>query len=197
VSDGRIWKWPVQLSSRSLPAQDARQMAATRDEHRGLSDRRLVLRWFGSGGGARGSRRHDPNIGIAPPDRGSLKGVTARIEVELLWWEGCPSSDHACGLVRTALDELGLDGVGIEMVEIETDAQASERGFRGSPTILINGIDLIELAGGEDAGDDQIGALSCRLYHRRDGRVSPTPDPADVHAAFAIALERAATEELA
>jgi hypothetical protein len=123
--------------------------------------------------------------------------VTARIEVELLWWEGCPSTDHACGLVRTALDELGLDGVGIEMVEIETDAQAGERGFRGSPTILINGIDLIELAGGEDAGDDQTAALSCRLYHRRDGRVSPTPDPADVHAALALALQRAATEELA
>jgi hypothetical protein len=122
--------------------------------------------------------------------------VTARIEVELLWWEGCPSTERACGLVRAGLDELGLDGVGIEMVEIETDAQAAERGFRGSPTILINGIDLIELAGRESAGD-QTAALSCRLYHRRDGRVSPTPDPADVHAALALALERAATEELA
>jgi hypothetical protein len=114
-----------------------------------------------------------------------------------LWWEGCPSTDHARGLLRTGLDHLGLDGVGIEMVEIETDAQAAERGFRGSPTILINGIDLVDLAGGEDAGDDQTAALTCRLYHRRDGRVSPTPDPADVHAALALALERAATEELA
>jgi hypothetical protein len=123
--------------------------------------------------------------------------VTARIEVELLWWEGCPSTDHARRLVRTGLDELGLDGVGIEMVEIETDAQAGERGFRGSPTILINGIDLIELAAGEDGGDDQTAALSCRIYHRRDGRVSPTPDAADVHAALALALQRAATEERA
>jgi hypothetical protein len=122
--------------------------------------------------------------------------VTPRIEVELLWWEGCPSTDHARRLVRAALDGLGLDGVGIEMVEIKTDAQVRERGFRGSPTILINGIDLIDLAGGEDAGDDQAAALSCRLYHRRDGRISPTPDPADVHAALALALERAASEEL-
>ena len=147
--------------------------------------------------GPRGDRPYDPKFAIAPLDRGSLRGVTARIAVELLWWEGCPSTDHAYGLVRTALDELGLESVGIEMVEIETDAQASARGFRGSPTILINGIDLVVLAGGEDAGDDQAAALSCRLYHRRDGRVSPTPDPADVHAALAIALERAATEELA
>jgi hypothetical protein len=123
--------------------------------------------------------------------------MTARIEVEVLWWEGCPSTDHACGLVRTVLDELGLDGVGIRMVEIKTDAQASERGFRGSPTILIDGVDLIELAGGQDAGDDQAAALSCRIYRRRDGRVSPTPDPADVRAALTIAVERVATEELA
>lgn len=140
---------------------------------------------------------HDPNIELARSDHGSLRGVTARIEVELLWWKGCPSTDHACRLVRTGLDELGLDGVGIELVEIKTDAQASERNFRGSPTVLINGIDLIELAGGEDASGDQTDALSCRLYHRRDGRISPTPDPADVHEALAIALERAATQELA
>jgi hypothetical protein len=141
-------------------------------------------------------------VGAYPPassrnDRGSLGGVSARIEVELLWWEGCPSTDHAHGLVRACLDELGLRDVGIEMVQIETDAQAGERGFRGSPTILINGIDLIELAGGEAAGDGQTAALCCRLYRRRDGRVSPTPDPADVDAALAVALERAATEELA
>jgi len=142
----------------------------------------------------------DPNTGIAAPDRGNLSGVPARIEVELLWWEGCPSTDHACGLVRAALDELGLDSVEIRMVEIETDAQARERAFRGSPTILINGVDLVELAGCEHASDDQIAALSCRLYHRRDGRISPTPDPADVHVALALALGSATcavTEELA
>ena len=113
-----------------------------------------------------------------------------------MWWEGCPSSDHACGLVRAALDELGLGSVEIRMVEIETDAEADERAFRGSPTILINGVDLVDLAGGEDASADQPAALSCRLYRRRDGRISPTPDPADVHAALARAA-RAVTEELA
>ncbi len=109
------------------------------------------------------------------------------IEVELLWWEGCPSTDHARGLVRDALDEAGWDSVEIRMVEIETDAQARERGFRGSPTILINGVDLVDLTGREDLSDDQAGALSCRLYHRRDGRISPTPDPADVSAAVTFA----------
>lgn len=114
--------------------------------------------------------------------------MPAPIAVELLWWEGCPSTDHAHGLLRAALDELGLDSVEIRMVEIETDSQARERAFRGSPTIMINGVDIVELTGREDGGEDQAGALSCRLYHCPDGRISPTPDPADVHAA----LERAA-----
>jgi hypothetical protein len=117
--------------------------------------------------------------------------VPAGIDVDLLWWEGCPSTDHARGLVREALDELGLDSVEIRMVEIETDEQARERGFRGSPTILIDGVDLIILAGRMGASEDQISALSCRLYTRRDGRISPTPDPADVRAALSRALGRA------
>ena len=34
--------------------------------------------------------------------------------------------------------------------------------------------------------------LTCRVYHRRDGRVSPTPDPADVRAALEAAQAAAA-----
>jgi glutaredoxin len=76
------------------------------------------------------------------------------IEVDLLWWQGCPSTDHALALVRGALDELGLNSVQIRMVEIETDEQARELGFRGSPTILINGVDVITLVGGTAINED-------------------------------------------
>ncbi len=117
--------------------------------------------------------------------------MSAEIEIEVLWWEGCPSTDPARELVRAGLDDLGLDSVEIRMVEVKTDADARDRGFRGSPTILINGIDLVELAGGEDVSADQPAALSCRLYRRRNGRISPTPDPADVHAALAVAAGHA------
>ena len=55
----------------------------------------------------------------------------------------------------------------------------------GSPTILIDGLDLVPAA-----GDEAIG-LSCRVYRRRDGRISPVPDPDDLREALRRAAERA------
>ena len=112
------------------------------------------------------------------------------MNVELLWWEGCPSTEAARTLVRTALDELGHGDVEIRMVEIETDEQARGHGFRGSPTILIDNVDLMQLLDGEPEAAEAEAALTCRLYRRRDGRISPTPDPADVRDALTLAAER-------
>jgi hypothetical protein len=41
-----------------------------------------------------------------------------------------------------------------------------------------------------EAGEASIG-LSCRVYRRRDGRISPTPDPADLRVALAAAAAAA------
>jgi predicted Zn-dependent protease len=106
-------------------------------------------------------------------------------DLELLWWEGCPSTERALTELREALSDVGLDQADVRIIEIETDDQASEAGFRGSPTILVDGVDI---AGG--AAGDHIG-LGCRVYRRRDGRVSPTPDPEDLR----DALRRAARSE--
>jgi hypothetical protein len=111
-------------------------------------------------------------------------------QIELLWWEGCPSTDRALAELRAALDDVGLDGTEIRRREIETDADAVETRFRGSPTILIDGIDLAVLAAGGDAAAAEPIGLSCRVYRRRDGRISPTPDPDDLRAAL-----RAATRD--
>jgi hypothetical protein len=107
------------------------------------------------------------------------------VNVELLWWEGCPSTERALAAVREALTDLGLDGIEVRMREVKDDGDAAETGFVGSPTILIDGTDLVPAA-----ADEQIG-LSCRVYRRRDGRVSPTPDPDDLREALARAAERA------
>ena len=105
-------------------------------------------------------------------------------DVELLWWEGCPSTERAAHAVREALAELGLPDAGVRMREIVTDDDACEAGFVGSPTILIDGEDLVPAA-----AEEQIG-LSCRVYRRRDGRVSPLPDPDDLREALQRAAER-------
>jgi len=113
------------------------------------------------------------------------------VNVELLWWEGCPSTEAARTLVRTTLDELGHGDVDIRMVEIETDEQARERRFRGSPTILIDKVDLMRVLESEpEASSEEEFALTCRLYRRRDGRISPTPDAADVREGLIRAVQR-------
>ncbi len=107
------------------------------------------------------------------------------MNVELLWWEGCPSTERALTAVREALTDLGLGDVEVSMREVRSDADAEDSRFVGSPTILIDGVDLVPAA-----ADEQIG-LSCRVYRRRDGRVSPIPDPDDLREALREAAERA------
>ena len=110
------------------------------------------------------------------------------LHVELLWWKGCPSTERALALVSDALDDAGFGATAVNMVEVVSDQQAVELAFRGSPTIRIGGVDLVSLAGGDDPAAGEPAALTCRLYRCRDGRISPTPDPADVAAAIHVAI---------
>lgn len=107
--------------------------------------------------------------------------------VELLWWRGCPSWERALQILRTEMTAVGLDPGTIEVSEVETDADAERRGFPGSPTIRINGRDIQPLGSAEPHG------LMCRVYHLRDGRVSPLPDPADVREALLTSGDREAS----
>src|SRR5437763_16106538 len=104
-------------------------------------------------------------------------------DVELLWWEGCPSTQRALETVHEALMDIGLGAVEVRMREIRSNDDAREAAFVGSPTILIDGRDLVP-----GADDEPIG-LSCRVYRRRDGRISPLPDPDDLREALARAAE--------
>jgi hypothetical protein len=102
------------------------------------------------------------------------------VHVELLFWEGCPSHPKALSELRAVMMQVGLDPNAVILREIHTDSDARREDFVGSPTIRINGLD-IQPPKGEPFG------LTCRVYHRRDGRISPTPDPADVREALATA----------
>jgi hypothetical protein len=106
--------------------------------------------------------------------------------VELLFWEGCPSHPQALADLRAAMVELGLEPDAIVVREVDTDERAANERFVGSPTIRIDGVDV------QDPGDEPA-ALTCRVYHRRDGRISPVPDPADVRDALHDALTTRST----
>lgn len=99
------------------------------------------------------------------------------MEIELLFWEGCPSHPKALSDLRAAMIDSGLDPEMIVLREVRTDSDAQREHFIGSPTILIDGVDIVPV-NGEPFG------LTCRVYHRRDGRISPTPDPQDIRDAL-------------
>jgi hypothetical protein len=105
------------------------------------------------------------------------------VGVELLWWEGCPSTDATIELVRERMRVAGLDPESLEVREISTHAQAEAEGFPGSPTIRVDGRDV------QDPGEQPIG-LTCRVYRLGDGRISAVPDPAVVEAALRTAGAR-------
>jgi hypothetical protein len=106
------------------------------------------------------------------------------MHVELLWWEGCPSTDEALADLRAAMAELGLDPDAVEIREIDTDETAERESFVGSPTIRVDGRDI-------QPPVDEPTALTCRVYRLRDGRYSPTPDPDDLRDALKEAVHAA------
>ncbi len=99
------------------------------------------------------------------------------MRVELLWWEGCPSYAETLRDLETVLREEGIDAT-IEQREVGSDDQARAERFPGSPTIRVNGEDVVP------PGDVEPFTLTCRVYRLRDGRPSPTPDPEDLRAAL-------------
>jgi hypothetical protein len=103
------------------------------------------------------------------------------MRVELLFWAGCPSYPQALSDLREVLREAGLDPDSVIVREVESEAGAATECFVGSPTIRIDGVDV------QPPGDEPVG-LTCRVYRRRDGRVSPTPDPADLRDALRASL---------
>jgi hypothetical protein len=101
--------------------------------------------------------------------------------VELLWWDGCPSHPEALADLERVLREEGV-AAEVTRVEIDGDEQARSERFPGSPTIRIDGEDILPPGEGEPY------SLTCRVYRTRDGRVSAVPDPEDVREAVRRAL---------
>jgi len=102
--------------------------------------------------------------------------------LELLWWEGCPSTDEALAILREEAEGLAIDPASIEVREVGTPEAAEDEGFVGSPTIRVDGADV------QPPRDEPVG-LTCRVYRLRDGRTSPVPDRADVREAIETAIE--------
>jgi hypothetical protein len=95
------------------------------------------------------------------------------MRVELLFWAGCPSHEKALQELRAVLAEEGLERQEVVVREIEGESEAAVEHFIGSPTVRVDGVEV------QPEPNEPVG-LTCRVYTRRDGRISPTPDPEDI-----------------
>ncbi|SDJ52366.1 hypothetical protein SAMN05444157_3788 [Frankineae bacterium MT45] len=84
------------------------------------------------------------------------------MDIELLVIPDCPNADVAAGLLRGALDDVGLTAVSFVTTVVETEADAERLNFFGSPTILIDGHDPF-------ASNVAAPAVACRMYEGPDG----------------------------
>ncbi len=63
------------------------------------------------------------------------------LDVQVQMSPGCGHGQKTLELVRSVLDELA-PGTGIQTVTVATTDEAARLGFRGSPTVLVDGTDI-------------------------------------------------------
>lgn len=89
------------------------------------------------------------------------------MEVSLLYFDGCPNWQQTDARLREALALAGVAAT-VTHVEVSTPLDAERLSFRGSPTVLVDGVDPFAEPG------DPVG-LSCRVFRTPDGlRGAPT-----------------------
>lgn len=80
------------------------------------------------------------------------------IQVEVLFFEGCPNHEPTVALAHSVVAELGV-AAEVREVAVEEPEAAETLRFLGSPSIRVNGHDI------EPGADDRTGfTLSCRIY---------------------------------
>ncbi|MCZ7532391.1 MAG: thioredoxin family protein [Acidimicrobiia bacterium] len=94
-------------------------------------------------------------------------------DVVVQYFDGCPHWTLARDRIKTAAEK---SSVTLRFEQIETIEKAAETGFRGSPTILIDGSDPFGEA------DAPVG-LACRTYRTEAGSEG-SPSVTQLRAAF-------------
>lgn len=87
-------------------------------------------------------------------------------EVVFQYFSGCPNWKTTHERLEEAIGDRSMS---IEMQLVESSEEAAAVGFRGSPTVLIDGVDPFA-----DPDTPAAGTMACRVYQGEDG--SPTVD---------------------
>jgi hypothetical protein len=97
-------------------------------------------------------------------------------DVRLLYFDDCPNWRVAEARLKEALVSVGADPDVVIYEQVTTVEQAEALGFRGSPTILVDGTDPF-------AEPDAPAGLTCRIYRTAMG-VQPAPTVEQLQAAL-------------
>lgn len=108
------------------------------------------------------------------------------MRVQLLYFEDCPNWHVAYARLLEALQAVS-SSVEVEKVPVTTPEQAEEWGFRGSPSVLLDGNDPFAEPGAP------VG-LSCRLYRTPEG-VGGSPTVAQLIEALSPGGSGSASQE--
>jgi proline dehydrogenase len=100
-----------------------------------------------------------------------------QVRAELLFTPDCPHADLAETLLRSVLASEGIP-VDIERVPIDDLDEAASFGFHGSPTIRLDGRDVVPPPPGEEV------SLACRLYSGAGGKLDGVPSEAAIRTAL-------------
>ena len=98
-------------------------------------------------------------VGVSPCKEHRYAG--SRV-IEILVVPDCANAAAARAVVDAALSDLGMGNTPVRTTVVETLAIAADRGFSGSPTILIDGRDPF-------AAPSVPPALACRVYATHEG----------------------------
>ena len=99
------------------------------------------------------------------------------MKITFLYYEDCPSHDEALKRLQAVITEEGLLAE-LEVIKVETEEQAERYHFVGSPTILVDGQDIVPPPA------EAVPALTCRAYQLDNGRISPLPSAAMIRRAL-------------
>lgn len=97
------------------------------------------------------------------------------MEIEIRYFDGCPNWRQTQELVAKVVSHLGIDAE-VSLVPVESPEQAERLEFRGSPTVMVDGVDPW-------ANPDAPVGLSCRVYRTESG-FSGSPSEAQLREAI-------------
>lgn len=83
------------------------------------------------------------------------------MNIELLYFDDCPSWKNALDILEESLKNLGISQK-VSLIRVETQEEAEKNKFTGSPMIRVNGVDLFPT-------DQTNYALGCRVYQTPGG----------------------------